>query len=148
MALNKVYTALYSFTLNSGLTFTSNFSIQSVGREISVRSISLDWQITNSVTGVKIPWRTVTDQVLNLIIGNFGLTPVSIASSFKQTGGTAPSFNGTTFRISEPKQLIFNSFFVANELPFSLQINNLSAANNFGHDVSIMIETDEKTMFP
>lgn len=147
MGANNVYTAAYSFTLNGGLTFVSNFSIQSVGREIWIKSIAVDWNITDTITGVKIPWRTVTDQILTLIVGDFGLNPQQIAKSFRQTGGTPPAFNGNTFRISEPQQLKFNSFFVSNELPLSLQINNLNAANARDHNISILIETQEKTMF-
>lgn len=144
---NKVYTAAYSITLGAGLTFVSNFSIQSVGREISIKSISTDWRITDALTGAVLPWRTISDQIFTLIIGNFGLNPVQIASNFRQISGTAPAFNGNTFRITEPRQITFNSFFVPNELPLSLQINNLNVANDYVHDVSIIIETQEETMF-
>jgi len=147
MGANNVYTAAYSFTLNAGLTFVSNFSIQSVGREIWIKSIAVDWNITDTITGIKIPWRTVTDQILTLIVGNFGLNPQQIAKSFRQTGGVPPAFSGNTFRISEPQQLKFDSFFVSNELPLSLQINNLNAASDRDHNISILIETQEKTMF-
>lgn len=143
---NRVFTANYALTIAAGATLTSNFSIQSVGREIQIRSITVDWQIMNTLTGAIIPWRSVTDQLLNLIIGNFGLTPIQIGSAFLQTGGTGPAFNGNTFRITEPRQILFNSFFIANELPLSLQVNNLAAAER-DHNISVIIETSEKTLF-
>ena len=126
---------------------TSNFSIQSAGREISIKSIALDWNMLDTLTGVRIPWRTVTDQNLQLIIGNFGLSPQQIASPFRQTGGTPPAFNGSTFIITEPKQLFFRKFFVANELPFSLQLFNNNAANARDYSVSIIVETEEEISF-
>jgi len=145
MGKNNVYTAQYAVTLPAGNAFTSNFSIVSVGREISIKSIAVDWMIEDAM-GVIYPYRTNINQRFNLIIGNFGLNPQQFGKAFNPTGGTPAQFNGNTFIITEPKQLQFNSFFVVNELPFSLQVLNNSAAERI-HNIAIMVETTEQTMF-
>lgn len=142
---NKVYTGAYNWSVAPGLTVSSNFSIRSTGKEIKLKSVTIDWHIEDAA-GLTVPWRTATQEFFSLGIGTLLLTTGKIAYTFTPTGGAPPYYNGSYFRITEPKQLIFDSFFIANELPFYVQISNLSGAfRTFW--LSIAAETEEKTMF-
>jgi hypothetical protein len=141
---NKVYTASWQEVINAGISFASNFSIQSVGREIKIRSIFLSWSILDTVTGLQVPWRVSGGHQMLLTLANTG--PL-IGNAFRIIGGGGPYAQGNIIRITEPGQILFDAFYVANEVLITLQLNNLSAVI-CQHDVTLIIETEEKTMFP
>jgi hypothetical protein len=140
---NRVYTAIYSEVLAPGFNFISTFQILSPGRELRIRSISLDWMITNPITNIKVPVGINTEQYLKLTVGNY---LNDIANGFINITNP-PDFNGRAIEIYEPTQLFFDSFFITNSLPFILQIQNNNAANDFINQVTIIVETEENPMY-
>lgn len=139
---NKVYTATWEETVNAGITYESNFNIDSPGKEIKIKSIALTWRIEEIATGILIPTDTTTDQRLYLMVGQANK---KIASDFVYITGI-PLYKADIIRIFKPMQYFFDSFFITNNLLFRLQINNLSAAQK-KHIVSLIVETEEKQMY-
>jgi hypothetical protein len=140
---NKVYACNYSQTLNAGATFQSTISILSVGRQIKIKSIALEWQFSNNTTGQYESPENTTTQAINL-----RLSPgaQSIAAPFV-IGANPPLNNGNIINMYYPGQRLFDAFFITNTLDLILQIDNVSAADQYVHQVCIIIETEEKTMF-
>jgi len=138
----KVYTATWQEVVNAGLSFASHFSIQSVGREIKIRSILISWQIRDLVAGVMVNYRTTPLHSLLFTLANTG--PL-IADTFRITSGP-PYAMGNIIQIYDPGQYVFDAFFVSNEVLLTLQLGNVSP-NQAQYDVSLIIETEEKTMF-
>lgn len=140
---NKVYSCNYSTLVNAGNTFVSTLLLQSVGRQIKIKSISLDWQMINNTTGQYISPEQNTTQGLRLTIDP-GTT--KIASPFI-VGANPPTTNGTQLIMYIPGQKQFDCFFIVDNINLTLQIDNVSAADNYLHDVCIIVETEEQTNF-
>lgn len=140
---NRVYSAQFNISVPANGNGGSSFSIQSVGREISIKSVFLAWYIAVNATGLPKPWRSVADQSIYLQIGSINN---KLAAPFRYVSGSLPSANGNYLVMTEPGQLVFNSFFVPNDVAVFFTINNFTAAI-VDHFVNITIETEEKTMF-
>jgi len=140
---NKVYTAQWNLSIAAAGSATAGFNIQSVGREIKIKSITLEWYMAQNGVNTPIPWRTTTTESIVLYVGGFGN---KFASSYDNLTGALVASNGYQVVITEPKQLFFDSFFVPNNLQFSFVINNF-AAFIVDHLVCITVETEEHTMF-
>jgi len=143
MASNKAYSGSWQTVIAAGFNFGSNFSIQSVGREIKLKSIFISWNILDTVTGLNVAWRNTPFHNYILTLANTG--PV-IAEGFRQISGTAAYASGNIIEIREPGQVMFDGFFISNELLLNIVINNLSA-NACQYDTTVVIETEQKTIF-
>jgi len=139
---NKVYTASWQATVNAGLNFVSNFAINSVGREIKLKSILIDLEIIDVATGSIVPIAVTTGHAIILTLQNTG--PV-IANAFIVSSG-APYAMGNIIRLSYPGQYQFDCFYVQNNLNLTLQIDNFSAGQAM-YNAGVIIETQEKTVF-
>ena len=140
---NRVYTAKWNTTVAAVGSASAQFSIQSVGREIKIKSINLAWYMADQATNTPLPWRITTTQSIVLYAGNF---VNRFAQAFDNLVAVLPASNGLEFIMTEPGQKFFDSFFVPNNLPLYWNINNF-AAGPVDHFVSVTIETEEKTMF-
>jgi len=140
---NKVYIASYNILLdNVNPALNSAFLLQSVGREIKIRSISVTWRLFNETTGAVIPWRSCTNHTFTLRVNP--LRP-EVGNPFLPDTGTVPERN---IYIFEPGTFYYDCFYMENELYFTLNVTNLIAAtNNVRQNISIIIETEENTMF-
>jgi len=139
----KVYSAQWNLSIAAAGSATAGFNIQSVGREIKIKSITLEWYIAQNGVNTPIPWRSVVNQSIYLQVGGFAN---KFASAFDGLTGSLPSANGYYLVMTEPGQLFFDSFFVPNNLPLQFTINNF-AAFIADHFVNITVETEEHTMF-
>lgn len=140
---NRVYCCNYSQTINAGASFVGNLQIQSVGRKMKIKSIALEWQFSNNTTGQFESPENTTTQAINLRIDP-GTT--KIASPFNIIANP-PLNNGTTINLYYPGQRLFDSFFIVNDVLITLQIDNVSAADQYIHQACIVIETEEETIF-
>lgn len=88
-----------------------------------------------------MPWRSQSTQSFLLRVN-----PVQpdIGYAFAPTGGTAPQRNVYIF---EPAALHFDGFFASNELRFELNVTNSPAVDDIIHRISIIVETEEQTVF-
>jgi len=96
----------------------------------------------DTTTLAVLPWRSQNTQSFSLRVNP--LQP-DIGYAFTPMGGTIPQRN---IYISEPIAYYFDSFFIANELRFELSIFNHPAINNVIHRLSVIVETEEQTMYP
>lgn len=139
---NRVYIASFNTTLTpASSVLNSQFRIESPGREIKIRSITVTWWMYDITAIALIPWRSNTTQ--NFLLRVNPVQP-DIGYAFTPTGGTAPQRNIFIF---EPGTFHFDGFFCANELRFELNITNSPAANDIIHRVTIIVETEEQAMF-
>lgn len=144
MPTNKVYSCVWSdVVVLSGAGYASNVRIQSVGRIMKIKSITLEWMAYNNTTGLYVSTSNTTDQALQLIADPGGN---KIAHAFL-IGANPPSNNGDQLRWYRPGQWLFDSFFINNDILFSMQISNADAANDYTHNVALIVETEEKTVF-
>jgi hypothetical protein len=67
-----------------------------------------------------------------------------IGYAFTPTGGTTPARNIFIF---EPASYHFDGFFMANELRFELNVTNSPAVDQIIHRITIIVDTEEQTMF-
>jgi len=139
----SVYSAQWNASIVAAGSASSTFNIQSVGREIKIRSITLAWYPARQGTNVPIPWRSMVDESIYLQIGG---SANKFAAPFDNITGVNPSSNGNYIVMTEPGQLIFDSFWTPNNLPLFLTINNFAAfaIDNF---VSVSVEIEQRTMF-
>lgn len=140
---NKVYIASFNATLNTITpALNSSWVLQSPGREIRLKSVTLTWSIKELLNNYNVPWESCTDQNLLLRIGMF---QPDIGYAVENIVGTIPQRN---IYISEPTVMHFNSFFVVNTMNFEINVTNLSVLNiPHQHSITILIETSEKTIF-
>lgn len=140
---NKAYSAQWNITIAAAGSGGSVFSIRSVGREIKIKSVTLAWYMAEQGTNLPKPWRSTTDQSIYM---QLGASNNKLASPFEYVSGSIPSANGNYLVMTEPGQLLLDSFFVPNEVNIYFTINNFSAVG-VNHFVNITVETEEHTMF-
>jgi hypothetical protein len=140
---NKVYIASYNLLLdNVNPALNSEFTLQSVGREIKIRSIAVTWRMFNETTGLVIPFDNCVNHTFTLRVNP--LRP-EIGHPFWPNSGTVP---GRNIYIMGPGAYYFDCFYIANELYFTLNVTNLIAAtDNVRQNISVIVETEEKTIF-
>lgn len=144
MASKRIYTATFDWTLAAGAGNVSNFEINTPGRELKIKSITLDHYIATFPGLLRVPPEQNTTQRIQLAIGGPGQQV--FASVFNNTGGIPANNNGNYYLISKPCQLIFDSFYIRNVLPLTLVLNNNGAAI-FVNVISVMVETEEKIIY-
>jgi len=140
----KVYDITFNFNNNSGASRTATFDIESPGREMKIKSILLNILCYQTVSNQIIPNKNNTTQFYYLVVGQAGN---SIAYPFANLTGLVPSINGERFRITEPGQYFFDSFFASNNLGFALSVSNNEPVADCTYEIAIVVETEEKTVF-
>lgn len=143
---NKVSDIHFAFSLATNATSTKTFTLQSVGREMRIRSILFDVFAVQPLAAPGIyyrPWENMTDQSFVLVVGQAG---DNIAHAFTNIIGGGLASTGERFWITRPGQYFFNSFFAKNELSFALSVVNKNV-NTWDYDINIVVETEEETMF-
>jgi hypothetical protein len=139
---NIVYTAFWvNGVLAGGGNQITTFRINDQGRMIQIKSLTISWQARFAVSGLNIPPENNTTQIFALRA--FPAAGQQFSRTFDYQGGTAFTNTGDEMRFFAPGQYKFDSFFIANELDFSLSITNLEAALAVNHLVSIMVEIVE-----
>lgn len=144
MAETKLYCATLDRTLLGGTLVLNTFDIVSPNRKLKIKSILFDWIAQEFVSGAFVPYEQNIHEAVKLSIGNYPASS-KIGNSF--TNGPIPwTTSGTQIHISKPGQYTLNSFFSANNIPFSLQIENTSGIviRNF---ISITVEIEEKNIY-
>jgi hypothetical protein len=136
---NQVYCAQFSNIIAPASSSNDSFKILNNLREMQIRSITIDWLLRYQATGVRIPPEAMLNQRFTCLIG----TAVNKIGKSYSPGITPPTYNGNIFTITEPKQLIFNSFFLNNDLDFLVTVYNIDAANAVVIDYSIITEISE-----
>lgn len=141
MASNKVYSGTWHVSIPVGGWSDNNFLIQSVGREMKIKSIALFLAIYEIGLTARHDWRTMLSRIQLTTADQ----PERVCHSFN-TGAVLPAYMGNSIEIYEPGQYKFDSFFVVNRLLFNMWIfNNDATDREFWY--SIVVETEEKTIF-
>ena len=140
---NIAYSASWSLNVAAVSSAQSNLSILSAGRDIKIKSAYIGIQISDLVTGLKIPWENTTEDSITVTIG----VGAPIALPFRAVGGSTPIFNGGQIYIYEPGQYFFDAFYISNECFVNMQVDNLALINNHVYQISLIIETEQKTKF-
>lgn len=146
---NKVYTiALQQPSVLAAGFNVFNFQIQNSNRRYSIKSISFDIDIFETVSKLPLPLSQNTTQWIELAI--FCLPPVQFAQSFASVTVPAGAIlsNGNQIRIYKPCQLFYDSFFISNNLVGVFSYYNYDAVKAYAYGLSISIEIeDEKLKF-
>jgi len=140
---NRIYTAVWGWTLNAGAVKDHSFSIFSPNRELKIKSITVDHQIYDTIAQIIIPTEANTTQKIQLEI-NQGAA--QMASTFSHSDINAPIIKGKNIWITKAGQLLFDSFYVKNELLFYLTCQNLSV-NVVYNRIGLFFETEEKIIY-
>jgi len=145
MEKTKLYTGTQDFVLAAGLVRTMTFGIQSPNRKIKIKSILLDWLVTDFLTAAVIPIETLTAEYLRLMVGDYPAAS-KIAENFTQPAGFPWLQSGTQMWITRPGQYFFESTFQANAVPITMIVFNNSAAS-IRNWISLAIETVETNIY-
>jgi len=144
MARNNVYTFLEGGLIVPGANWSGNWNIQRPSRELKIKSIWVDLFLRNQTTGNIIQFENNKEVNFQLRIGS--LTE-NIAQPFNIPAGVVFVRTGGHFYFTKPQQIIFDSFYIANQLDFDCVITNMSAANNYLQQMSLIVETQEKILY-
>ena len=137
MANNSVYCGAIQQNFDTGESLFQNFEIFTAGRTLKIKSISLDIQIFDNITGKVIDFRDIGACLFYLKVGN----------NQKVIGKTFNNFvpgaeNGICFYLYQPQKIYYNSFFVSETLNFQINFVNI-AANLLTVNISLTVETEE-----
>lgn len=135
-----VYTCRIGATINQLQTAVHTFYLNNSNRSMAIRSISLDYVFSNANSYAVCPIENQTTQVINLQVGDT-IAPQMISKAFENFS-VAPIGNGTHFRMWKRGQLLFNSWFIRNQLRFNLTMTNLDPIEPMVHEACIIIETE------
>lgn len=140
--MNKVYSGTWHTTLAAAATLNTDFSIQSEGRAIKIKSIALTLGVFDPGLTRKYDWAAILSRITLTISSG---TNQTVCYPFTAPV-VAPAYMGNNIEIFEPFQYFFDGFFVPNELPMNLFIYNADGAvREFW--TTITIETEESAMF-
>ena len=129
---NRIYTAVWGWTLNAGAVKDHSFSIFSPNRELKIKSITVDHQIYDTIAQIIIPTEANTTQKIQLEI-NQGAA--QMASTFSHSDINAPIIKGKNIWITKAGQLLFY-----------LTCQNLSV-NVVYNRIGLFFETEEKIIY-
>lgn len=138
---NKVYSGVWHNTLAFGAVANLDFTLQSVGRQIKIKSIALTLDVFEPGMTRRYDWQTMLSFVRLTIADG----PQSPTHSFVGAGYT---YTGKNIEIYQPFQYFFDSFYIANQLDMNLFIVNCEGAGLTREFwTAIIIETEEDTIF-
>jgi hypothetical protein len=138
---NDIYSIQDQVTiLPGGAVYLNNFNILNPNRTFKIKSIAWDYIIGVAGFGI-LPNDIQTTQSIILSVGN-GVDRISKSFYNFTTPLTALADNGTRFFIFKPKQYFFDNWFIANVLPFTInmQNNDLALTVVIGFDLIVEIE--------
>lgn len=121
-------------------------NITSPGREIKLKRVYFDVQIYESVTAHPLNINTQITQRYYLMIGVGGI-PL-ITNIFDPDIAFPPTIvqNGDSIIISKVGTIQFDSFVIANQIPFRYFATNYDLLLDYDHRVTLIAETEEKIM--
>jgi len=138
---NKVYSGVWHNTLAFNGVANIDFSLQSVGREIKIKSIALTCDVFEPGLTRRYDWQTMLS-FLRLTIASGSESPTYAFN------GAGFAYMGKNIEIYQPFQYFFDSFYIANKLDMNLFIVNCEGAGlNREFWNTVVIETEEKTIF-
>lgn len=140
----KIYSASWDKNIAAaGGYLQCYFRINSANREIYIRSIAIELQFKDTVTGLLLPEYTNTTQEFNCSIG----TPNSpLTLPFDFYSGDAFVSNGLYLYFSRSGQWFYENPYIKNMVYCFFNVTN-HAANIFDDSVYINIETQEKITY-
>lgn len=140
----KVYSAVWAHTFNAGATTQNSwFKLVSSNRKVKIRSLTFDVEIFNDTTHRRID-ANISD-ILRYVM-QVGSPGQDIANPFTYVSGLK-SNDPNTFFITRPCQLLFDSFFVNNDLNFNFTAYLEDMAANLMTHFSFLVETEEKYIY-
>jgi hypothetical protein len=136
---NKVYSGVWHNTLAFNAVANIDFSLQSVGRNIKIKSVALTLDVFEPGMTRRYDWQTMLSFVrLTLASG-------SQSPTYPFTG-LGYTYMGKNLEIYQPMQYFFDSFFIANQLDMNLFIVNCEGAGLTREFwTTVIIETEEET---
>jgi len=140
---NKVYTAYWQSNIIAGGTMSSTERIFSQGRTMKIKSITADHLTVQTAAPVPVYPEVSETQFFYLSVGN-NVNP--IGSIMQNLAGTPHINTGQYFWMTRSKQLLFDSFFVSEQLVFELFMSN-RAAINITHYFSLIVEVEENIKY-
>lgn len=144
MSKNRVYSILFTSTLLAGAAGGCGFRINNFNRTSKLKSVYFDMRVENVTTAQQIPEsmnevvRYRLDVVTNPATGVF--TQV-FENYFEVNAHTIG--NGDAITMTRPKDLRLDSFYVRNELRFSLVISNQDLINKIAYLGTIVVELED-----
>lgn len=139
---NSIYSAGFQFTLAAAGNTSRQFEINANARRMKIMSITINWKFKNQTTNLVTPDSSPNNQHFYLRVGDVN---TQVTKPFLITVG-AFTFAGNVFELYRSGQWQFNSFFIANRLPFILSVAN-NDAQTFDHWVTIIVETEERIIY-
>jgi hypothetical protein len=142
----KTYSLVNYDIVASGNNVTRDFLIRANNRELKIKSILWDISIRDDSTGQIIPFGNCTRSRALLRIGD---TDTKLCQAFEPVGLWSPYYNGLAFDILTPQQLFFDSFFITNDLPIEIFIDNnlIAGAPQVTYYYTLVIETEENILY-
>jgi len=136
---------VYSFhdqkTVAPGANTSLICFIQQLARSLSIRSIFWDIEIRDDAApynklSLEDPLSFVSLQIGSGTPGN------QISQSMTGFIGGLPLKNGTTFYMTKPGQIVFNSFFVAEKLQLRYLFVNYDTIKTYDYSISVVVEAE------
>jgi hypothetical protein len=138
---NKAHTIRFFPNVAAGAAGAATWDLNNVNRNMMLKSIAWDYQIVRAVTFEPIP---LTDNDFMLVhFGTQAGIPNHFSHVFENIAGTAAFITGENVWFFEPKQYLFNGFYLSNVLGFFLTWNNLDLANAYVLYCTVLIETED-----
>jgi len=145
--VNKVYSMVFGTAIvGGGLGFImEGVNITSPGREIKLKRVYFDVQIYESVTAHPLNLNTQITQRYYLMIGVGGI-PL-ITNVFEPDVAFPPTIvqNANSIIVSKVGTIEFDSFIIANQIPFRYFAVNYDLLLAYDHRVTLVAETEEHT---
>lgn len=142
---NKIYTGQLIAGIAGVGALSGTFEILSPGRSLKIKSITVDFNVYDNITGRIVPFENLTQMQLLINVGGIAAGDQGIAKMFNHIGGTPFNSTGKGFTISKPCQLQFDSFYTENRFPLTWQVTNYTGDKIFM--LSFLIEVQEQTLF-
>lgn len=149
MQKNRVYTSnIIQVVPAGGFGNDVNFNINHFNREFKLKSIFFDIHLRYPNIGIQtlIPLEQNTTQYFCLTI-RANIVGARFANNFEDLVETIPNSvqnNGTAIQLYKPGQVLFDSFFVANQLNVLLAYTNNDVLNDILYCANITIEIEPK----
>jgi branched-subunit amino acid aminotransferase/4-amino-4-deoxychorismate lyase len=145
MVKNKIYTHCIRGTVLPGITQLFLMTLNDQNREFMIRSVSFDIHIMNNAApGAPLNLNTQTTQMFLLFIGALaGDIKIAKLIDSPPVAGYA-QYPGQVIFITRPGQLLFNSFYVWNEIPIRFEYYNTDLIETYYFTMTLTIETNNQ----
>ena len=127
--------------VNHGANYTAAWNLNDANHTLSIKSISFDIKLYNAATFELLPINHNSFIHTRLNIGT--VAGAGIGRLFEDfTAGFVPIV-GSGFSFYKSTFMVFDSFYVRNQLPCNFYIENHDAAINVGFEISVIMEVEE-----